>query len=387
MHAIATAAAWQAESRTARCPRTPLREATTGDGSRFLEPLVDPDSTESRCLKQVGELFGDLYTPCDGNSSCATKLAALKPHPEVVAMCAALYDDIERVAHAAEACSPMRAGTYDINSPSFPPIMRLADSIRIRIAPLVVRGELDTAARQVIDAMRFAQDYGRHTSLVGAMYGATSVDKLFWALDEILVDPRLTRDDARAITHDLDVLIATNPTFVETIHGEVAEFPSLLRSTGTASITGDSGQDFTLWMLGKERERDEFDRACGATPLRTCAAVLEPAGRYEEDWYDFDPLIRSFDDDATVRERIIDRIAAGFPSFLALYARGFERRHIDFVARRMQAELRAMDDCNLARLELPDDATLDADGTLQPPAWAREREHEYTKPFRLRCVP
>jgi hypothetical protein len=228
VRAFATAAAWQAESRTARCPRTPLREPVIGDGSRFLGPVLDKESAEAKCLKQFGELFGDLYTPCEGNSHCATKLAALKPHPEVIAKCAALYDDIDRVAHASEACSPFRAGTYNIMAATDPPILTIADAVRVRIAPLVVGGRLGDAAREVTDAIRFVHDVGRNTSLLGAMYGSGTMEPLLWSLDEILIDPRLTHDDAREIARDLDVLASTMPTFVETMHGEAAEYPSLV---------------------------------------------------------------------------------------------------------------------------------------------------------------
>jgi hypothetical protein len=115
--------------------------------------------------------------------------------------------------------------------------------------------------------------------------------------------------------------------------------------------------------------------------------VFGTTARYDDDWDDFDPLIRSFDDDVTVRERVIDRLASSF-EFVAPYARSFARSRVALVARRMQAQLRSMDDCSLARLgPLPEDATIDADGTVQPPDWARDPDNHYPEPYRLRCVP
>ena len=94
----------------------------------------------------------------------------------------------------------------------------------------------------------------------------------------------------------------------------------------------------------------------------------------------------AFVDDATVRDRVIDRIASQWS--VSLYARGFARRHVTLLARRVQAELRTMDECRFDRLApwLEDGVTIDTDGAVQPPAWAREPEDQHPDPGQLRCV-
>jgi hypothetical protein len=89
----------------------------------------------------------------------------------------------------------------------------------------------------------------------------------------------------------------------------------------------------------------------------------------------------------TPSSAVIDRIASA-NAWLSSYARSFARRRVTLLARRMQAELRTMDDCRFDRLApwLEDGVTIDADGTVQAPAWAHEPEDRYPEPGRLRCV-
>jgi len=372
VRAFAAAAAWEAAARTVRCPRPALREPTTGDGSLLLAKLLVESSPEARCLHRISGLYEELREP--------RKLAALAPHPEVVEACAALYDDIERVAHATEACSPMHAPAFDVLGPdSFVPLLHVDPVVRFRIAPMVAHGELGTAARHVLDAMRFADDLGRKTHFLGAMISSGTALKLADTLGELLDDPRLTADDARAIARDLDVVLASAPSFSDAVHGEIAEVPHMIEHID--DITGDPTQDRALILLGGARWLDEFDRVCTSASLRLCAERIRPVLPVD---YDFARTLEANPDDDAARDRLIEQFAAEH-RILGIDARRFAEHDFVLTALRMQAEVRIAGNCRDAHLErwLADELTLDGD-TLKPPAWLRAGEHPMP-PRTLRC--
>jgi len=217
-HARALRAIWDAERNVRRCPRAPLREPTIGDGSALL---AFDYTAEQACWSHVHALRDEMVPSCKKWPCPRAKLAALRAHPEAIAACASLYRRIEGVAHAREACSPVHADEAFFGLGA----ILVADAVRIEIVPLLEAGDLGAAAFDVLDAMRFADDLGRKSIASGAMISSSQLERLGETLVEILADPRLSARDARAITLDLDVLIATGPRFQDTLRAE-AMWPS-----------------------------------------------------------------------------------------------------------------------------------------------------------------
>ena len=397
--AFALADEWFAESRALRCPRPALRSPISANGPP-LDGLIAMKSDEADCLRAVSVLREELQPRCGGASQyrCPmTKLEAMRPHPDVVARCAPVYDLIERNAHASEACSPMRASDAS-SMPDGIWFVSLDSAIRIKIAPLVVRGELAQAARHVTDAIRLADDLGRGTYLVGTMISTAAIVRLSSTLDEILTDPRLTADDARAIARDLDVLLATRPTMVESMREEVIAVTAMAR-TSRWPITGDIDQDRALTILGLERWLRDFARACSAATLRECADRIDEHERrasaalnhHYYDEADFQRELNSWHDDATVRERLIDMLS--LRALIGHYVRGFAAADLPLRAARMQAEMRMMssDECRDPERRQRRLAPLQADmivlGTMVlPPAWTVGGFPTKRSPRFLRCI-
>ena len=104
---------WIAAARAERCPRPALRTPITGDGSARLRTLNDRRSPERQCLARVKELRTELG-PCMPEEHCGPQtLATVKPHADLVEVCAPLYAAIEELAHADEACSPSTVSDDD----------------------------------------------------------------------------------------------------------------------------------------------------------------------------------------------------------------------------------------------------------------------------------
>jgi hypothetical protein len=321
---LAVRAQWIDAARAERCPRPALREPVTGDGTALLAGLLDPASPEGRCLAGVREKLDPLA-------------------------CAPLYDKIDRIAHATAACSPMTLDEDYTRDGAF--IIALADAIEVRIAPLVGRGELASAARHVIDAMRFADDYGRKGTVIGLMVGASMSSQLADTLAELLVDPRLTPGDARAIARDLDILLASGPDFAATMRQEDAWLAKHVdKMSGVEDIAAE--------LLAVEQRAREVRRACSDT-LRRCVEQLDVG-------------------------------AAAGGELWREYARKLGARDFALTFVRMQAELRIAgpDDCNAPprrRALLAgwrDHAVLGDAFAVSPPAW-----HQSTATRVPRCVP
>jgi len=256
-----------AAARAQQCSRPALRAPAIPDGTALLRRLRDHASPENQCLARVATLSTELKPPCPTDDDCALpKLATLKPYPEIVGACAPLYDTIARIAHASEACSPEIADTFDASDMSVA-IIALQHAVRLRIAPLVARGELAAAATHLLDALRVADDYGRGAVLMGAMESLAMITGLVATLDEILIDPRLSSDAARAIAGDLDALIATAPAIIPTMHQEAA-WAAKRRKT-----IAKSDADADALVLAAERRTREVDRICGGT-LKACVEQL-----------------------------------------------------------------------------------------------------------------
>ena len=356
--------AWIAVARAERCPRPALRPPVTGDGSALLVGLRDKHSPEGQCLARVSALHRELE-PCEPGEGCPlTKLESLKPHPEILMACAPLYDKIERIAHANEACSPMTLDD-DVTSDLGASVFALDHAVRIQIAPLVTKGEIGAAARHVIDAMRFSDDYGRKGTLIGPMMTVAMATDLVGTLDELLVDPRLTRDGARAIARDLEVLLASGPTFDAIMRQEDAWLAKNI--DGMSQV-----KDIVPELLALEQRARGVRRACSRT-LRECAEQLGEV-----------------------------KVDGPLGAILDHYARRLGARDYALTFARMQAELRiaSPEDCNdptrrravLAKWLTPDQAVLgdELEPIVSPPAWQRKSTNsDWPKqlPWVLKCIP
>jgi hypothetical protein len=212
----------------------------------------------------------------------------------------------------------------------------------------------------VIDAMRFADDYGRKAVLIGSMLNVAMMRRLVATLDEILVNPRLTTDEARAIARDLDVLLSSAPAFDAMTRQEDAWLAK--------NIDGMSGgKDAIPELLKTERRARGISRVCNGT-LRACVEKLGEVN--VEETLDFSEYARRF----------------GAREFVVTFAR-------------MQTELRIArpEDCGnptrrrsvLARWLTTDQAILgeEHEPIVSPPAWQRVKDERKARPLVLRCVP
>jgi hypothetical protein len=337
----AEGSSWIEEARSERCPRAPLRTPATGDASALLFDLRDPHSPIGKCLDRVWSAFGQQ---CTSGTRCAVPaLDSAEAHPDLLAACAPLYDKIDAIAHATAACSPM---SFDFDLDAIAPfafVTALDPAVRLQIAPLVQRGELGTAARHVLDAMLFAEDYGRNATLIGAMLAIVEIEALVATLQELLVDPRLSTADARAIAHDLDTLLADAPTFAAVTRQECAWGASyILRHPSS-----DPDRDAATALLSLERRR----QLCSG-PAQTCAMAFAPM---------------TFD-----LEHVFGQ-----------YAEKLGKLDFLLAVARMQAELR-ITGCDPRALAAWRDHAVLVDEhalTVAPPAW----QHGEAK--RLTCVP
>lgn len=388
-HAERLERTWRAIANAPRhCPRPPLRGPATGDGSALLAGLRDARSPEALCLAAVGrhEDARCAHTPCP-----AITIASTAAPPGLLASCAPLYDAIAKLATTSAACSPEGAATFDEREMTVS-IVRFSDAVRIQIGTLVAGGDLEDAARRVIDAVRFADDYGRHAVLYGAMIARALGYKLTLALDEILVDPRLTTDGALGIARDLDVVLASSPEFRDVVRAEAHWIA--MRDLPYA-FTGDPVQDRALLVLGQERWLRTYDEACHGRAPAACVEALAASAPPETDApWDHGPALRELDR-ARARDRIVDEISATYHRLASTYVRAFHHRWYALTVARMQAELRTLDlaTCrdaarrreHLARW-LVDGLTLDAAAwTVQPPAWLRTN-YQPAAARTLRCI-
>lgn len=397
MRTLALTTTWQIAAKTQRCPRPPLRAPTTGDATAILARMIDPQSPLVDCMRRLVDVDKDMHEPCDKGPCPMIPLAALEPHPDVVAACAPLFAAIEQVAHATAACSPERFDNQ--NRPLTFGAMSVPRAVRLRIAPLIARGELGTAARHVTDAMRYADDYGRATPTIGVMISLAMTRQLVDTLEELLLDPHLTADDARAIGRDLDVLRATMPPADDMVRHELAWTALLIAGEAITgeSVTGDLHQDRTLWVLSTERWLARYEHACRGAALRDCIERMAAAERWTRfgEPADFTPALQSELDDGSVRELIVERLADDH-WLLTDIARGLASREFALTVLRMQAELRTLstDECRdpvvrHARLAPWHDGDIQvgdaAEQAIAAPAWQRIGRRR-GEPRTLACV-
>lgn len=335
---------WLAASRAERCERPALREPTTGDGAgdyAILErsPHQSHHTAMPPCLSMVSRLRKELEDEhCKGLPCRVTPLLALRPHPEVLAQCADLFAAIERHAHTTRSCSPaVPEAEMFVLEPPFG-LMFVARAVRLEIAPLVARGELGHAARHVTDAMRYAEDYTRNTPLSGVMVGRSQQWQLAATLDEILSDPRLRGDDARAIVRDLDVLGVSPPSLADVWRAEVIAVITYDDLIHRFDMTGDSEQDRALVVLAHERFMAAYDAACAGVSAQSCAARLRTIVLlYQvEPEPDYRPVLASSWDPDVVRERVVNQLADE-----RLLLSRLDRKYADIHARLEQLRAKA----------------------------------------------
>ena len=325
-----------------RCPRPALRTpALAIDGSPLLAGLVDQTSPEIGCLQRVSTPRHEVER-CDSNGCKEVALSAVPSRPDIIAACAPLYEKIDQLAYTTEACSPWSA-------PGIDPITNGADvwygsfafAIKLRVAPLYTAGELSVAARHIIDAMRFADDHGRKGYMVNAAISIFVVTRLADSLADILTDPRLTSDEARAIARDLDVLLASGPTIDAMMRQEsrfgVAQADEQAKAW---PYTGDADQDAVLSLIAIERALRHSEAACRDKSLRACLeARRAPEPAASADFRERLPAaLLSGESDHALRERIIQDMVSPWQ----FYPANQSDRPFALAALRMQAELRMM---------------------------------------------
>lgn len=320
MRAIALAEQWRAAARSVQCTRTPLREPTTGDATAhpttgevaalpitgdatgLLATLIPSSRDHSPCTRAMRPIDGELRPFCNGGPCPRPPLVSLAPHPDVEQACAEVYDVIDRVATATAACSPLDARTADdMTLPVW-----ISRAVRIRVARMVQRGELAPAARLITNAMRVADDLGRNGTLIGTMLGVAFMRDLGDTLDEILVDPRLRPEEARAIAKDLEVLRTTAPAFPPMLLQENLYVLRLLEQRGAGAF-----DDFVPEMLKRDRIMRVVETTCATLSLRSCVPVIAAAelpGPLL--WFTYAKKLADRDD---MLARLLARAASRFP--------------------------------------------------------------------------
>jgi hypothetical protein len=342
VRALQEADQFLASVRAESCARAVLREpAQLDDASPVLRSLEQRGSRASRCIGDVSKLQQALERTCSNGRECFVPLAALAARTDLISRyieaCMPVYDAIARVSHAGAACSPLRSfedeelvGDADLLTIHF-----IAHVVRIQIALLVERGALGPAARYVTDAMRFADDYGRAGTTLTAIASLGGFERLAETLEELLADPRITRETAVAITRDLDVLIASGPTFESIARAEAAW--QIGRSEHERPFRSlDREQGRVLMFRGLARWLEHVERACRGKPARVCAEALPKSSRvptYEE----FEHERASDEDHAIVRERMIEMRSSVYASFMPDFARRLADREDRLHALRAKA--------------------------------------------------
>jgi hypothetical protein len=371
------AADWLAASASERCPRAALREPAGGDGSPLLERLFDKASAEHRCLQQVWRVRREDEWVCGRKPCPVVPLAELPSHPEIVDACAPLYDTIARVAASTAACSPLRAaGKHDMES--LLPWLSMVTAVRLRLAPMVTRGEIATAARHTIDAMRVVDDFGRSSNWIGASVSSTLFSRLAATLDELLLDSRLAQREARAIVRDLDVLLATRLSYADIVRQEaftLATDPSIM-----TTLTGDPDQDRAFFVLIQERWLREFDRLCRGKDLRHCAERLDQLQSPDDGFEDYERILRSGLRDSGVAHLLVEGIASGPRNYTPDYLRMLGRRDFALTGLRMQAALRT-DGIEVCRARV-----ASGEAAIMFPRWLHRKYAPDPAPRALRCI-
>ena len=260
---------WTAAARAERCPRPALRSPITGDGSARLKVLYDKNSPEWRCLARVSELRNELG-PCLPEEHCEPQtlgpltLATVRPYTDIIEACAPLYTAIEELAHASEACSP--TGDDDsVTDERARAFLSLSNAVRIEVAPYAASGQLGEASARVLDAMRFADDFGRKGTVLGAAFSTLVASRLVDTLDELAIDPRLTADEARAIARDLDTLLASAPRWDAITRKD---------QVWVANFAVSHSPDAVPLLAILEAQRRDIRRVCSGT-LRDCVEHLD----------------------------------------------------------------------------------------------------------------
>jgi hypothetical protein len=384
--------------RAERCPRPALREpAMSTDGSPLLAGMIDRASPERRCLDAVTKQRDKLERCYPGNCP-KLALAAMTPQPEVAAVCATLYDKIAQLAHTTEACAPVGD---PLDAPDIE-LMSLPFAIKLQVAPLYAEGQLLEAARHITDAIRFMDDYGRKGAVLNSMLAVAVVGMLRDTLDEILTHPRLTADAARAIARDLDILLASAPTFDAVMRQESQYLMWTMDKHGTDVYTGDAQQDRALHMLAIERWVRCVQRACSGKPLRSCVEAhrLTPQPPHGDEKQQLALALAFGMSDRELRRRILAILNDNL-QWLATYPASLAQRHYALTTLRMQAELRTMTseqchDPHARRATLApwlSDARItdDPEAYVAPAAWiprrtSRSRSAKKTPVPRLRCI-
>jgi hypothetical protein len=318
--------------------------------------LNDKNSPERRCLDRVKELRTDLG-PCLPKEHCASQtLATIKPHADLIEACAPLYASIEQLAHATEACSPTGEND-DVVDDAAMAFFSLSNAVRIEVAPYAAKGQLGEASARVLDAMRFADDFGRKSTILGVSFSTVVTSRLVDTLDELAIDPRLTADEARAIARDLDTLLASAPRWDAIMRQE---------QVWVANFAASHDEDAVPELAILDAQARGIRRVCSGT-LRDCVEHL---------------------DEVKVED------AADFKE----YAQHLAQRDSALAFVRMQIELRLAtpDDCSdpVHRREIlqpwADRAVVgdEREPVVTPPMWERvQSDLPRTVPRVLRCVP
>ena len=307
-HARALRAIWDAESRVARCPRS---------HEHGWSHLIDHDARP--CMRAVVSLRDEMVVPCEREPCPRIPLAALRPHPEVIAACASVYRHIEE----GDVCSTLES-VWDFHVET--PVVNFPDAVRVQIVPLVAAGDVGAAAAKVLDAMYRTADFGRHSMPSGSFIAMAQLDLLGHTLHELLIDPRLSRRDARLITHGLDLLVTRVPRFQDMLRASAID-------VAFGPMPEDEDQDLTVLIA--ERRLQRFAEACATAAPEDCARRLLA---YEQHPFDERDrwLSTPLPEDA-IRDRVIEaRLGlAGFTHDGAAFAR--RDRHLRVLRDRAHA--------------------------------------------------
>lgn len=405
------------------------------------EPGIDAPATTD--LIAVAEPTGPVATCLATLAARAGKAKLVElveqRDPEVVSLAGTCGDALEQAVRKAashrDACSPYQIGVRR-DPTSWMGVVNGAHLLGLHARLTAERGTPAFALAMLLDGASAYRDLGRgHVGMISAMIAVAATNVLMEHALAIITTATLKPDAIDGLITGVDALLASEPAFVDTFHGERHYFeltygmarlkgpdwappggwPDGVRpATDSEPMTKSPRDEGAIMFAAGEKLAADRDKACpAAASLKTChdglAALADAASKVkapefgEQLWKDLVKAAGSGDALATahkIREAIVEIIVnvahPAFTQYVAKRGAGYARLatfrlHIE-IARAgrcpTDAELAAPPyPALLSPTALGDRLTVarkdGGDLEVSPPAWVESKK----PPWRISCKP